>query len=156
MRNDEGVKARGIFCLFFTVLFVDWWKMSSLPHTMVDPIFEVSLLEITKNWLCPSVLMPHHAKISSCSSKCPRVTSQDSSDRSHSFDFNQINHLCCLAVETFPKSLEGVYYFISYTANILDVILLIKSDFFEAIRLISKVSSQFMAYLSARSRTDQP
>ena len=76
-------KARGIFCLFFTVLFVDWWKMSSLPHTMVDPIFEVSLLEITKNWLCPSVLMPHHAKISSCSSKWPRVTSQDSSDRSH-------------------------------------------------------------------------
>ena len=73
-----------------------------------------------------------------------------------SFDFNQINHLRCLAVETFPKSLEGVYYFISYTANILDVILLIKSDFFEAIRLISKVSSQFMAYLSARSRTDQP
>ena len=72
-----------------------------------------------------------------------------------SFDFNQINHLRCLAVETFPKSLEGVYYFISYTANILDVILLIKSDFFEAIRLISKVSSQFMAYLLARSRTDQ-
>ena len=53
MRNDEGVKARGIFCLFFTVLFVDWWKMGSLPHTMVDPIFEVSPLEIWKKMDMP-------------------------------------------------------------------------------------------------------
>lgn len=56
--------------------------------------------------------------------------------------------ICAAAELYFSKSLEGVYYFISYTANILDVILLIKSDFFEAIRLISKVSYQFMAYIS--------